>query len=119
MKRNRFERFKYITGLNDSQKATFLLVIETMILNLDIRFPCPGFSIELGVAKRNTNVISKTLEHAFNKKMSMRCPFLMEVDLFNFPDNFIKGRRINEWFLRTFQKMESFLKEMVERKNHP
>ena len=53
MKNDCFQRFEYIMGLENSQKATFLHVMEMMVLNLDIRFPCPGFSIETGLAKRN------------------------------------------------------------------
>ena len=114
MKSNCFVRFEYITTLNNSQQATFVQVMEMMILNLDIRFPCPGFSLEIGMAKRNTDMMTKTLVPEFGKRMAMRYPFMMEVDLFNFTDRFIKDRQINMWFVNTFHEMEAFLTEVVE-----
>ena len=42
------------------------------------------------------------------------CPFAMEVDLFNFPNRFIKERQVDPWVLRQFSEMESLLNEIVE-----
>ena len=114
MKRNCFARFEYLTTMNDSQKASFLHVMEMLILNMDIRFPCPAFSLETSLAKRHTDQTSNTLQPAFYKRMQMKCPFAMEVDLFFFPDQFIKCRQINPWFLRQFSEMELLMKEIVE-----
>ena len=40
---------------------------------------------------------------------------MMEVDLYNFPDRFIKERHINEWFLKKFAEVQGILKEIVEK----
>ena len=114
MKNDCFQRFEYIMGLENSQKATFLHVMEMMVLNLDIRFPCPGFSIETGLAKRNTDTTTHTLQPEFYKRMMMKCPFSMEVDLFNFPESFIKTRQINPWFLEQFHEVGDILNEIVK-----
>ena len=114
MKRNCFEKFEYIMPLNDSQKETFLNVMEMTILNLDKRFPCPSMSIDTHMAKRNVNETTRTLDALFYKSVQMKCPFVMEIDLFNFPDQFIRERKINEWFLRQFSEMDVLLKQIVE-----
>ena len=114
IKTNCFSKIESICSLSESQKATILHVMEMTVLNLDIRFPCPSLSIETKIAKRNMNVITKTLEPEFLKRSSMMCPYLMEVNLFNFPDLFIKKREINPWFLRQFHEVDGVLKEIVQ-----
>ena len=114
MEKNDFERFEFINPLSDLQKATFLPVMETMLLNLDIRFPCPSLSIDLSLAKQNMDNTTNTLKPEFYKQTQMMCPFVMEVDLFNSPDRFIRERRVNPYFLRVFLDMAGLLKEIVE-----
>ena len=68
-----------------------------------------------GAAKHFIDPDSKSLDPTFYKRMAMRCPFMMEVDLFNFPDSFIKERQINMWFVRTFPEMDGVVKEIIEK----
>ena len=114
MKRNCFPDFEFLSALTEPQKETFQLVMKKTILNLDIRFPCPGFSINTTQAKQNTNNLTNNLEPAFFKEMKMKCPFVMEVDLFTFPDGFIKRREINPYFLGGgFPEVEVILNEIL------
>ena len=97
---NCYTRFEFITSMNDWQKRTFQNVMEMTILNLDIRFPCPSLSIQTTVAKEIIDPATNTLDPAFTKRILMKCPFIVEVELFLIPDRFIKERQINPWFLR-------------------
>ena len=117
MKCNCFHDFEYLSAMTEPQKETFQLGMRMTILNLDIRFPCPGFSIDIAQAKQNTHDFTRNLEPTFYKEMKMKCPFEMEVDLFTFPDGFIKRREINPYFIRGgFPEVEGILKEIVENK---
>ena len=42
--------------------------MEKLILNLDIRFPCPSMSVETGMAKLHTDNTTNSLEPDFLKK---------------------------------------------------
>ena len=94
--------------------ATIPHVMEMLVLNLDIRFPCPSFSVETSLAKRKTDKPTCSLKPDFLKEIQMKCVFLMEVDLFEFPDCFIKTRQINPWFIRQYPEVQRLLMEIVE-----
>ena len=55
MKHNCFRDFEFMSALTEPKKETFQLVMKMTILNLDIRFPCPGFSLDITQAKQNTH----------------------------------------------------------------
>ena len=89
--------------------------MEMMILNLDIGFPCPSLSIQTTVAKENLDPTTNMLDPSFTKRILMKCPFIVEVELFHLPGRFIKERQINPWFLRgELPEVQSFLKELAE-----
>ena len=52
LKRSCYEKFDYIRVLSDWEKKTFEEILQKLLLNLDIRFPCPSTSVDLRIAKQ-------------------------------------------------------------------
>ena len=66
---------------------------------MDIRFPCPSFSIKKILAARNTNQTTLRLHQPFLQTICLDCPLLEVVGIFLFPDDLIKKREINPRFV--------------------
>ena len=66
-----FTSFDYLMDLSREQLLSFQVIIERLLLNMEIRFPCPSFSINTQVAKQNINEATKLSTHSsllrFNK----------------------------------------------------
>ena len=85
MKNESFGSYDYISNHCDREKKSFLNIIERLILNMDIRFPCPSSSIELRQARQYTNYSTNTLEPTFFRSVRMNWPLILTVGLFIFP----------------------------------
>ena len=95
----RFQEFPYLEGLNRTQKDTFMVITKTLLLNLDIRFPCPSFSIDKRIAYKHTDQNTQQLSKQFLSKTQHECPINVLVGLFLFPDDLIKNQQINPFFI--------------------
>ena len=60
-----FLHFEYIGGLSEPEKKTFLNIVAKLLLNIDVRFPCPSTSINSRQAQQNIDVVTTTLNRPF------------------------------------------------------
>ena len=95
MKNGIFDDFVYVGGFHSREKETFILVIQRLILNIQIRFPCPSTSIGARKAKRNTDFTTNTVDQGFLRSVKLRCDLFETVGIFLFPGVFLNERTIN------------------------
>ena len=85
--------------MNERHISTFKTVVSNILLNFEIRFPCPSFSIDSRLARRHIDQTTQRLSIAFFKTVQHQCPIFELIGLFLFPDDLIKKRRVNPLFI--------------------
>ena len=92
------------------------MIMSKTLLNLDIRFPCPSFSIDMSLARRNVIDTMQQLDESFLKNVQRQCPFFELVGLFLFPDDLINKRQINPIFVNgKYPEVPLISREIVEK----
>ena len=99
MRNGNFSEFDYVGRLCAHERKSFLNIIERLLLNMDIRFPCPSSSIDWRRARQNVNFSTSTLDQIFLRSVKTCCPLFLTVGIYLFPDDFISNRQINQFFL--------------------
>ena len=94
-----FAKFSYLRQFNGDQLCSFQQIIRKFLQNMDIRFPCPSFSIKKKLAARNTNQTTLRLHQPFFQKIWLECPLFEVVGIFLFPNDLIKKHQINPRFV--------------------
>ena len=79
--------------------TSFKVILSELLLNLDIRFACPSFSIGTRLANRNVEEMTHQLNMSFMRNVQSQCAIFELVGLFLFPDDLIKKREINPLFI--------------------
>ena len=64
--------FGYFVGMRENQITTFKTILTALLMNLDIRFACPSFSIDTRAAHRNLDQTTQRLNRVLKK-----CPTSM------------------------------------------
>ena len=114
MRNGCFVDFDYIERLNVVEKETFLHVLEKLLLNMEVRFPCPSTSIDIRQARQNVDHLTNTLNRGFFQSIRNSCPLFFSVGLFLFPDEFIRQRKINQFFISgNFPEINRILIEII------
>ena len=91
--------FGYFVGMRENQIPTFKTILTALLLNLDIRFACPSFSIDTRAAHRNLDQTTQRLNKEFLKRVQRQCPLYELVGVYLFQDDLIKKRLINPLFI--------------------
>ena len=113
-----FASFEYLGDLSSDELLSFEVIIESFLLNLDIRFPCPSFSMDMKVAKSFIDQESHTIDITFVKDIQSRCPLLEMVGVFLFPDDFLRRRQINPLFINgQYPEIPLIAREILENEN--
>ena len=94
-----FCNWRYLEKMNQQQITSFKFILSELLLNMDIRFVCPSFSIDTRQARRNIDETTLQLSPSFLKSVQRQCPLFEQVGLFLFPDDLIKTRQINPLFI--------------------
>ena len=114
MRNGRFDDFEYTCRFVEGQKKTFQNILEKLILNIDVRFPCPSTGIESRLARQNIDVSTNTVNRQFFQSVRTRCPLFLMVEIFMFPDMFIKQRTINPFFVSgRFPEINRIVHEVI------
>ena len=98
MRNGHYDQFDYLCQFDDEQQKTFLNVIENLLLNVDVRFPCPSTSIELRHARPTLDFPTNALNREWQNVRSS-CPLFVIDAIFMLPDDFMKRRKINQYFV--------------------
>ena len=113
-----FASFEYPGKLSSDELLSFEAIIETFLLNMDIRFPCPSFSMDVKVAKEFIDQESHTIDITFMKDVQKRCPLLQMVGVFLFPNDLVRKRQINPLFINgQFPEIPLIAREILESEN--
>ena len=91
----RFDSVPFLSAFNQIQKDSFLAIINALLFNMEMRFPCPSLSLDKRVANRHKNPEKGQLERRIISNTQQKCPINVVVGLFLFPDDWIKNRQIN------------------------
>ena len=118
MRHSRFDVFDFVFTLGDDEKKTFTNIMERLILNMDIRFPCPSTCIESRFLRHNVDISTNTLNRQLFQSVRINCPLFLIVGIFLFPDELIKRRQINEFFLTgTIPEIQRISMEIINRED--
>ena len=99
MKAGIFEDFEYLEKMDRQEIATFQKIIKAFLFNMEVRFPCPSFSIAKRVARRHVDPTTEQLDLHFLENVSLNCQINEFVGIHLFPDDLIKKNTINPLFL--------------------
>ena len=99
LQNSHWENFDYLSRLSDVEKRSFIVVLQKLLLNMEIRFPCLSTSIDIRTAKQNIDLATHTLNMQLLRSVQLKCPLLKNVDMFLLPDELIRERKVNEYFL--------------------
>ena len=112
----RLAGFDYLRFMDETQIVTFENVLKQLILNMHIRFPCPSTGIDTRHARRHTDIHSATLNDAVLKSYMRKCPLFLNVGIFLFPDDLIRRRTINTFFLSgRFPEIPRIASEIIQK----
>ena len=111
-----FAQFSYLRQFKDDHLCSFQQIIRKFLQNMDIRFPCPSFSIKKKLAARNTNQTTLRLHQPFLQTIWLDCPLFEVVGLFIFPNDLIKKHQINPRFVGgKYPEIPHISREMLQR----
>ena len=99
MRNGDFGDFDFTDWVSQDEKDSFIVIIERLIFNIDVRFPCPSTSIISRQARHNIDYQRCTMDRGFLHNIRTHCPLFLTVGIYLFPDEFIKERKVNEFFL--------------------
>ena len=111
-----YSNWRYLEKLNERQMTSFTVVLSELMLNMDIRFICPSLSIGTRLANRNIDETTGQLNPSFVRGVQRQCPLFELVGLFIFPDDLIKRREINPFFMSgKYPEVPLVAREIVEK----
>ena len=109
-----FDQFKYISSLDVREKQTFAVVLQKLILNMDVRFPCPSAGLDTKRAEPHIDFTNNTLNKQLLRETRLNCPLLEIVDIFLFPDELIREVKMNEFFVSgRYPEVQRMAREIV------
>ena len=79
-----FSSFDYLANLSMEQIGTFRVIVDTFLLNMDIRFPCPSFSMVVRIAKKHIEPSSNKINPAYMSDFRQKCPLFEMEEIFIF-----------------------------------
>ena len=94
-----FGEFDFVCQLCDFERKSFLNIMERLLLNMEIRFPCPSSSIDRRQTRQTFNRTTNNVDQRFLQSVKTNCPLFLTVGIYLFPDDFIRHRKINQFFL--------------------
>ena len=111
-----FSYFDFLGVLTNEQQSSFLEIIDAFLLNMEVRFPCPSLSMDMRVAKQHVDQNLYQINPSFAKEVGRRCPLQEMVGLFLFPEDLIRKREINPFFLsEQFPEVSLMACEILEK----
>ena len=113
-----FSSFDYLTDLTEGQLLSFQTILNAFLLKMDVRFPCPSFSMDTRKTKHYIDQTLWRIDPTFTREVQKKCPLFELVGLFLFPNDLIRKREINPIFLSgKYPEIPSLACEIVEKEN--
>ena len=105
----------FLRDIEECKIVTFENVLKQLKLNIQLRFPCPSSGVDLRLARSHIDARSMTLNEQFLKSVMGRCRLYITVGIFLFPDDLIRRRKINNYFVSgRFPEIQQIANEFVE-----
>ena len=112
----RFVRFPIFQNMDELQIATFENVLKRLILNMQVRFPCPSTGVDSRLARSHMDTRIGTLNETVLKSYMRRCPLFINVGIMLFPEDLIRRRSINTFFLSGhFPEIQQIAEEIIRK----
>ena len=106
--------FEYLRQFDRECNISFQTFVDSLLFNMEMRFPCPGISIGKRNAKRHVNAFTKQLNELFLRQVRLSCPFLEAIEIFIFPDELLRKQQINPTFLsRKYPEIQQIAREIL------
>ena len=71
--------WRFPEKMNRQQISSFKLILSELLLDMDIRFVCPSFSIDTRAAHRNIDETTRRLNESYVKNVQRQCPLFEQV----------------------------------------
>ena len=111
-----FVPFDFLQGVQPCRIHTFTYVLKRLLLNIQIRFPCPSNGIDVKSARGFIDYEDAMLDTAFLHHFKRKCPLFVSVDMFLFPDELIRHRRIKTYFVSGhFPEIQMIASEILQK----
>ena len=90
VKDRRFDHFSFLRDIDEGLIVMFENILTELILNMQIRLPCPSTGLDVKQAKNHLEPNTQRLEEPFLKEFIRKCPLFINVGICLFPDDLIR-----------------------------
>ena len=87
-----FYHFSFLRDIDEGLIVTFENILTQLILNMQIRLPCPSTGFDVRQARNHLDPNTQKLEEVFLKGLIRNCPLFIMVGIFLFPGRSYKTK---------------------------